>query len=178
MKRNGYSVFFLIALLLGVTAFWVSAPVKSQNDSVKFGSVFVEEIFDNYDRVQELQEKLKEETDAYLLKRNQLEEEFRSEVENFNVQKDMMDEQAALQKRVDLQEKQRGMIAELREMEENIKTLEQEGTQPILDELNTTIQQFARNNGYDFIFKRKNMAYVDEKYDLTQNIIDELDKLR
>jgi len=51
-------------------------------------------------------------------------------------------------------------------------------TQPILDKINSIIPKIAQEEKYDYVFDAVagNIAYADTKYDLTEKVIEELNK--
>jgi outer membrane protein len=52
-------------------------------------------------------------------------------------------------------------------------------TKPIIDKINNLIQKIGQDDGYDFIFDASSGALVHantEKYDITQRVLDELNK--
>ena len=160
------------ALFIAAAAiFWTPSPVMTQTVPLKIGAVDVFKIFDNYKKVQDLKKSLSTEWEALNQKYTQLEQQLKSELENFNVQREMMSEGAVKQKQAELQRLQREMMLELGGEKEKIQELESQGMEPILQVLNDVIREYAQQNGYDLIFKRQYMAFISEKYDITDEVI-------
>lgn len=152
------------------------APVMTQNQPLKIASVEVYTVFDNYKEVQALKKNLATQEETLIQKRSQFEQQMQSEIEKFNVQREMMSEDAVKQRYAELQQQQKTMFDELQNEKEKIQLLQEEQTKPILDKLNQVVRDYAKQEGYDFIFKQRSMAYVDDKYNITDEIIKVLDQ--
>lgn len=176
MFQKAYQ-FILPALAVAIFAVLSSpTPVMTQNQALKIASVEVYTVFDNYKEVQALKKNLAAQEEALIQKRSQFEQQMQSEIEKFNVQREMMSEDAVKQKYAELQQQQKTMFDELQSEKEKIQLLQEEQTKPILDKLNQVVRDYAKKEGYDFIFKQRSMAYVDEKYNITNEIIKVLDQ--
>lgn len=169
--KNLFRLILPVFILSAVTLLWMPSPVMTQTTPLKIGAVDVYKIFDNYKKVQDLKKSLSTEWEALSQKQNQLEQQWKSELENFKVQREMMSEDAVKQKQAELQSMQRNMLQELGGEKEKIQELESKGMEPILKDLNEVIKEYANQNGYDLIFKRQYMAFISDKYDITDEVI-------
>ena len=52
----------------------------------------------------------------------------------------------------------------------------QEILAPILNKVNEVVQIVAKNNGYDFVFNSAALAYANDEHDLTEKILEALQK--
>jgi outer membrane protein len=52
----------------------------------------------------------------------------------------------------------------------------QEILAPILNKVNEVVQGVAKDNGYDFVFNTAALAYANEEHDLTQMVLEALEK--
>lgn len=169
--KTVFKLFVPVLLLAAAAIFMTPSSVMTQNAPLKIGAVDVYKIFDNYKKVQDLKKSLSTEWEALSQKQNQLEQQWKTQLENFNVQREMMSEEAVKQKQAELQATQRSMMQELGGERQKIQELESKGMEPILQILNEVIREYAQENGYDLIFKRQYMAFISDKYDITEEVI-------
>lgn len=176
MKSSINRLLLPVFVLLFVAVLWSPDPVMPQNTPIKFGFVDVKRLFDNFGKVQALSQELRTNLEKYDQKKTQWEDKIRTEIENFKVQRDLMGDEAIKQKQAEITNMQRDMATELGQAQKDFQDLEDEGMAPIITELNEIVRNYAKENGYDFIFKKQYVAYIDEKYDITDEIIALLDK--
>jgi outer membrane protein len=176
MNHKAYQFILPILAIAVLVVLSTPAPVMTQNQPLKIASVDVYNVFDNYKEVQELKKNLVAQEDALAQKESQFEQQMQSEIEKFNVQREMMSEDAVKQRYTELKQKHEQLLTELKQEKEKIQKLQADKTEPILTELNQVVRDYAKKEGYDFIFKQRSMAYVDDKYDITDAIIQVLEK--
>ena len=162
--------FVSIGLLLLITG----ATAQSQ---FKFGVIDTQKVVENYKQAQDANEVLK--TAGEKLK-NQLEnmrEEIRTMEERLTKQKLFLEDAETGALENEIRQRMQEYERELKTGQESILDKEKELFQPILKKIEELIIQIGKDEGYSLILdKRLGALYVDEKHDLTQNIIDLLNK--
>ncbi|ROQ92232.1 OmpH family outer membrane protein [Desulfosoma caldarium] len=106
--------------------------------------------------------------------------EFQEVKESFEKQLKMMDEKSKKQKAQELRQMQMEGEKLLMESNAELNRLSQQLTKPLIDKIMDIVQTIGKKGKYDFIFEaqKAGLAYANEKSDLTQTIIKELDKVK
>jgi len=165
-----------VLLILLVAALWTPSSVMPQNEEDKYGYIVVKQIFDSYDKVQSLSKQIKEETDTYSSKSEQMQSNLIAQLEEYKVKQGMLSEDANKQRQLEIRNLEKELYATIEEGKKKVQQLQRTGMNPILVELNQVVKNYAQKNGYTFIFKKASMAYIDERYDITDDIVKELNK--
>jgi outer membrane protein len=53
---------------------------------------------------------------------------------------------------------------------------QEENLRPLLLEIRQQLQSIGRERGLDFIFRKQDLPYVNEKYDITEDVMDRIDR--
>ena len=82
-------------------------------------------------------------------------------------------EKALMRKEEELQR----LVSEVTDPERGKLTKkQQELTQPILAQVNEVVAKVAKDNGYDYVLNTAALVYANEDHDLTEKVLEELDK--
>ena len=82
-------------------------------------------------------------------------------------------EQALMRKEGELQR----LVSEVTDPERGkLAKKQQELTQPILAQVNEVVAKVAKDNGYDYVLNTAALVYANEDHDLTEKVLEELDK--
>jgi len=179
----------LIAGAFGVLLV-VLCLAQAQADELKLGYVNSAEIFARYQAFSDVQEKFNKEVEEW----QQRTEEMKGQVDSLAAY--IKGEVTVLPPRlpfhalseVKQQEKQQEYQAKESAYLEYVNTIfgpdgtaerrNAELTQPVLDKINSVIARLAQEEGYQYVFDAVagNIAYADTKFDLTDIVIEELNK--
>ena len=82
-------------------------------------------------------------------------------------------EKALMRKEEELQR----LVSEVTDPERGkLAKKQQELTQPILAQVNEVVAKVAQDNGYDYVLNTAALVYSNEDHDLTEKVLEELDK--
>ncbi len=106
--------------------------------------------------------------------------EFQESKQSYEKQEKMMDEKSKKQKAQELRQKQIEGEKLLMESNAELNKLSQQLSKPIIDKIMDIVQTIGKSEKYDYIFEvqKAGLVYANEKTDLTQTIIKELDKAK
>jgi len=164
MKRNITAL--IITLILAIASAALGA------DGVKLGSVDIQKILLNSDAGKEAKEQLAVRANKYEGEKNSREEELKklkAELEKQNV---LLSESTRSAKEKDYQQKLKEYQRFLKDAQDDLQGKNDELTNRIVESIVKIIQDYGRKNGYTILFvKNDGMIYVDEKSDLTDEIL-------
>lgn len=173
-NRSSIRTWLVIVLLIG---FLVPASVSyAQQNVLKLGFIDVDEVMKNWKKYQNTINQVK---DLYLKKRTELLEQKQSlqkEFESFDLQKELMPEDS-------VKKRMQELMMERKDYEDMIKRNAQEFQEeqskrldPLVDEIKKVVETIAKRENYSFIWPKNIVFYCDPKFDLTQQVIQELNK--
>jgi outer membrane protein len=164
-----------IVTLLMVTLSLILASAAFGADGVKIGSVDIQKILLSSEAGKEAKEQLAVRAKKYEGEKNSREAELKklkAELEKQNV---LLSESARSAKEKDYQQKLKEYQRFLKDAQDDLRTRNDELTNKIVMSMVKIIQDYGRNNGYTMIFvKNDGMVYLDEKADLTDEILKQL----
>ena len=158
------------ALVIALTLALASAALGA--DGPKLGSVDIQKILLNSDAGKEAKEQLAVRARKYEGEKNSREEELKklkTELEKQNV---LLSESSRSAKEKDYQQKLKEYQRFLKDAQDDLQGKNDELTNKIVESIVKIIQDYGRKNGYTILFvKNDGMIYVDEKADLTEEIL-------
>jgi outer membrane protein len=164
MKRNITALVVTLTLALASAAFGADGP--------KLGSVDIQKILLNSEAGKEAKEQLAVRANKYEGEKNSREEELKklkTELEKQNV---LLSESTRSAKEKDYQQKLKEYQRFLKDAQDDLQGKNDELTNKIVEAIVKIIQDYGRKNGYTILFvKNDGMIYVDEKADLTDDIL-------
>ena len=75
-----------------------------------------------------------------------------------------------------LAKKQREAESYLGNLQQNIQNEMSQSQQQLLDSINNFMEEYARQKGYDMVLKKEATLYIDPRFDVTDDVIDGLNK--
>ena len=159
----------------------IISSAKSALAELKIGYIRPQYIFDKYEpyknAMKELGEFEKEEVD----KLKKLGDDFQQEVQEADKKALLMSEEMKQKKTEELQKRREDLdkfYDELYNQRSGKLVKEQERLlQPIINRINEILMRVGKEDGYDYIFDAEGpVLYADEKYDLSDYILEELEK--
>lgn len=104
---------------------------------------------------------------------------FKSARDEFEKKRDVMDEKARTKRLKELQEMQNEGEKLIIESNAKLSKLSQELSAPLVEKILEIVKRIGKEEKYDYIFERDKggIVFATEKEDLTQRIIDELNKI-
>ena len=148
--------------------------VMAQN-SFKIGVVDTQGVFESYKKAEKAIDVLKSAEKRLSDKLEGLREEIVEMEDSLTKQKLFLDESATQTLESDILRKKQEFRRELDVGQDALQEKQSELFQPILNEIQALIQQIGANENYSLILEKRLVTlYVDPQYDLTENIIKEL----
>ncbi len=164
-------VVFMIALVaLG------AADAKAQT---KIGYIDADAITTAYKRFQDAQKKAQRYEEELTKEFNKSQNELARLKENFDRQSLLMSEGRKKEEQQNIERKQLELQKFLEDVSGQGGKLQrktQELLQPIILRVNEAIAAVAKDKGYDFVLNTAAIAYADEDLDLTQFVLEQLEK--
>ncbi len=157
-------VFALFVVLLGAGL--------GYGEEVKIGVVSLRTVFDSYEKTKEYNQKLSQKT-AEIDKKIQ---SLQKEIEKLRASLEVVGEKERPKKIQELRQKE----AELRRYQlESMRSIGQERDKymrEILKDIKPVITEYAKKHGYKIILNEDMLLYSDDAYDLTDEIVDILNR--
>ncbi len=165
-------------LSLMILGLFVGSQAQAQ---MKIGYIDSQKILTQYQAAVEAQEKLEAESAQWGQELQKKNEQFRDLQQQLDQQSLLLSEAKKQEKAQELQnlalEIQQFQNEKWGETGEFFRRRE-ELLKPVFDDINTVIHQMGEDDGYDFIFDSVagNLLHAKEKYDLTDEVLAELEK--
>ena len=148
------------------------APAAFGADGVKLGSVDIQKVLILSDTGKEAKEQLASKGNKYEAEKNSREEELKKLKGELEKQSVLLSESARTAKEKDYQQKLKEYQRFLKDAQDDLQAKNDELTNRIVEEIVKSVQAYGKKNGYSCIFvKNDSMVYVDEKVDLTDEIL-------
>ncbi len=164
-------VLFLTAFSLTLGGVALAAP--------KVGYFEMSMVMQNSKTAQRSSQEFKRQSDALRAEVDKKAKEFTAAREDFERRQALMDDRAKGQRIEELRRLQAETERLLMESNAKLNRLSGELTSPIVDKIFEVVRRIGRDGKYDFIFEREKagIVFVNEKEDLTDRIIRELDRM-
>ena len=148
------------------------APAAFAADGVKLGSVDIQKVLILSDVGKEAKEQLAAKGNKYEGEKNTREDELKKLKGELEKQSVLLSESARSAKEKDYQQKLKEYQRFLKDAQDDLQAKNDELTNRIVEEIVKFIRGYGKQNGYSAIFvKNDSMVYVDEKVDLTDEIL-------
>ena len=160
-------------VLIGI--FLLAHPGRSAfavGEKENFAVVDIGKVFDEYEKTKKYDEQFQTEGRMKQEERDAIVHEVRR----------LRDEQALLDKdaRSDKQAAVDGKLKELEKFDEEARKAlgEKRNTavKEVFQDIENTVQQYGQRKGYDFVLNDRALIYHDKKYDVTADVLSELNK--
>ena len=164
MKRIVTACALSLSIALATAAFGA--------DGVKIGSVDVQKVLVLSEAGKEAKEQLAGRGNKYETEKNSREEELKKLKGELEKQNIILAEDARKAKEQLFMQKRKELDRFLKDAQEDLQAKNDELTSRLVEEIVKIIQDYGKRNGYSFIFiKNESMVFVDEKADLTDEIL-------
>lgn len=168
--------FSFLVLSAGIAGLLTASTARAQ---LKVGFVDPQQILASYKPFQDAQKEYNQYEQELNRDFTTRQNELQQMKENFQRQSLLLsdkrkeeEQQAILKKQQDLQD----YLKEITSENGKLAKRNQELSQPILDKVNAVVKQVAKANGYDFVFNTQALVYANPDHDLTQKVLDELQR--
>ena len=157
---------------VALTLFLAFIPAAFGAEAVKLGSVDIQKVLILSDTGKEAKEQLAARGNKYEAEKNSREEELKKLKGELEKQSVLLSESARGAKEKDYQQKLKEYQRFLKDAQDDLQAKNDELTNRIVEEIVKLIQDFGKKNGYSYIFvKNDSMVYVDDKADLTDEVL-------
>ena len=148
---------------------------------LRIGYIDSQRIFAEYSETQEAERLYKQEVDAWKLQAAAMEQEIVKRQDELRAQSLMLSEEKQREKKLELDrklEEYQRFMADTFGDDGIAAKRNQELTQPIVDKINRILETMAQQEGITLVFDiaNANIVYADKTYDLTERVLDELNK--
>lgn len=164
MKRIAAVFAFSMSLVIAAAAFGA--------DGVKIGSVDIQKVLTTSDAGKDAKEQLAGKGNRYEGEKNSREEELRKLKGELEKQSVVLSDDARKAKEQLFMQKRKELDRFLKDAQEDLQAKNDELTGRLVEEIVKLIQDYGKKNGFSVIFvKNESMVFVDEKVDLTEEIL-------
>jgi outer membrane protein len=150
------------------------APAAFGADGAKIGSVDIQKVLVLSDAGKEAKEQLAAKGNKYEAEKNTREGELRKLKGELEKQSVVLSEDSRKAKEQLFMQKRKELDRFLKDAQEDLQAKNDELTGKLVEEIVKLIQDYGKKNGFTFILiKNESMVYIDQKVDLTEEILKE-----
>lgn len=160
--------------LLTMTGLLGSQPA-AQAQSIRIAYIDVEKMVEDSERVRKVIEPLKEKYDAQAIEFEDRKATFEERVRSFRDRADTSDDPTMESEWENLVTEQEDLLRDVKEEARTFAKQQEETLRPLLMEIRRQLQQIGEERNLDFIFRKQDVPYIDEKYDITSEVMDRID---
>jgi len=147
----------------------------------KIGYIDSQEILSKYQRAQEIRNEFQSKVDEWKREVNRRQQELEKLQKSLETQSFMLTEEARMRKIQEIQQKKADLenyINDVYRKDGKAETLNKELMQPLLAEIDTIVSEIAKEEEFTFILDASTgvVLYADDMYDVTNRILDELNR--
>ena len=169
----------LVILTMVACAMVVGTAVSALAQDIKIGYIDSIKIFAEYSETQEAERIYRQEVDVWTQDKNRREQEIVRLREELQAQSLMLSEEKKQEKRLELEKKMQDYERFMQETFGDTGLAAQrnkELTQPIIDKINTILEDMAKERGLLLVFDVANadVVYADKTLDMSQAVLDKL----
>ncbi len=158
-------------LMTGIVVFCLAATTVFAAD-VKLGYIDMQRALNGSEAGKEAKEQLAAKVKKYQDEINAKQDELKKLKDELEKQGMLLSESARSNKEKDYQNKLKDFQRFTKDAQDELQGKDEEFTRKILEGMEKVIQEYGRKNGYSFIFvKNESMLFVDEKADLTEEVL-------
>jgi len=157
--------------LAGLLALVVAAPATAQN--LKLGYIDSQQILQEAPGAAAARQQLQEELSQMQAQVQQMGEELQQAIDDFEQQQLTLSDQARQTRQEELLQRQQEYQQRLQQLEQQAAQRQQELVQPVMNRVNTVIEEIRREGSYTMIFDAAAQGIVaaDPGFDLTPEVI-------
>lgn len=166
----------VFALVLSVL---VALAVPAVAAEGKLGTVDMQKILLLSEAGKDAKEQLSIKAAKYEAEKNVKEEDLKKLKGELEKQSVLLSESARITKEKDYQQKLKEYQRFMKDAQDDLQAKNDEFTNRIVEEIVKVVQEFGKKNGYAYIFvKNESMLYMDEKADLSDEILKQFNASR
>ncbi|HOW42261.1 MAG TPA: OmpH family outer membrane protein [Candidatus Omnitrophota bacterium] len=162
-------------LLLGVSMLaWLIGLgiVSTAHAADKFAYVDLTRIFSEYSKTKDYDKALGNKQDAYEKERDKLV----NDVKQFQDKMNLLSDKEKEAKKTELENKIKSLQEFDRQKQTDLRKEQDDKMKELLKDINDTIKQFAEKEGYTMVFNDRVLVYQDKNLDITDKIIELINK--
>ena len=161
-----------IITVFAFSLFVALASAAFATDGQKIGSVDIQKVLILSDAGKEAKEQLAGKGNKYEVEKNSREEELKKLKGELEKQSVVLADDARKAKEQLFMQKRKELDRFLKDAQEDLQAKNDEFTSRLVEEIVKIIQDYGKKNGFSYIFvKNESMVFVDEKVDLTDEIL-------
>jgi len=165
-------------LVVGIMACCIAATSAFAAD-LKLGYIDMQRALNASDAGKEAKEQLAARVKKYQEEINTKQEDIKKLKDELEKQGMLLSESARASKEKDYQQRLKEFQRFTKDAQDELQGKDEEFTRKILEGMEKIIQEFGRKNGYTFIFvKNEGMLFADEKADVTEEVLKQLNASR
>ena len=158
-------------LLVGILACCITAAPAFAAD-LKLGYIDMQRALNASEAGKEAKEQLATRVKKYQEEINTKQENIKKLKDELEKQGMLLSESARAAKEKDYQQRLKEFQRFTKDAQDELQGKDEEFTRKILEGMEKIIQEFGRKNGYTFIFvKNEGMLFVDDKVDVTEEVL-------
>lgn len=151
-----------------------AAARVSYSDTGKMGYVDLRRAFTEYNKTGELESEINALAEATQEKRNTMVRE----ITRLRDESELLKGVAKEQKQAEVENMLRELQQFDHETRENLLNKRNEMFQDVVADIQKVVEGIGKKAGYEYILDSRNIMYADDKHDLTQEVINQLNKTR
>lgn len=153
----------------------MGAFAQSQGDP-RIGYTNQEAILANMPEMEQVRATLREETQQQRQELQQEQQELQEKVAKYQKQQALLSEERKSEREQELRQMQQELQQSMQERDQYLSKREAELMQPLLDKLQTAINEIAESRGLDVVLRTQALLYVNEDnvVDITPAVADQL----
>jgi outer membrane protein len=166
-------------LLISVFLFYFGLPAVGIGQGVKYGYIDSDQIFAEYSEWINAQEEFNNEYKLWDDQAKEMQVELEELLDEYERQRLILSEDKKREREAAIETKRLALDAFTKrvfgpggEAEKKNNAL----IKPLLERINTAIEQLATEGNYDFIFNSSGLAYANKDYDITAKILEILEE--
>jgi outer membrane protein len=158
-------------VLVGIVAVYLAATSVFAAD-LKLGYIDMQRALNGSEAGKEAKEQLAAKVKKYQDEINVKQDDLKKLKDELEKQGMLLSESARASKEKDYQNKLKDFQRFTKDAQDELQGKDEEFTRKILEGMEKVIQEYGRKNGFTFIFvKNESMLFVDEKSDLTEEVL-------
>ena len=163
-----------VALLMAVLMISGFAHTAAHSDTGKMGYVDLRRAFYEYNKTSKLESEINELAEATQEKRDTMVRN----ITRLRDESELLQGAAKERKQAEVDNMLRELQQFDHETRENILNKRNEMFQDVVADIQKVVESIGKKAGYEYILDSRNIMYADEKHDLTQEVINQLNKTR
>ena len=170
--------FLCFVFLAGTLMFSISTPsvVAQQQELLKVGFVDLVRVRNEYGAYQDALAKIKEDKEKEQSDLDEMVANFDKQVKSYELKEGLIPEEEQKQELEDLKKKYEALTETHQTMSQQLEAKSRKILKPLLDQMKSAIEQVSQTQSYHLIFWKKDLAFSDNRLDITDDVLAVLNK--